>query len=123
MYPFEQVRTQPAANLAARRSHAAACDALADVLRLRPLTVVTDFRPRADVMPTLACKVRLDYCGLDQVYIDAQLRDLGWVANPAQESRLSGTYDIRALLHKTSGAELLLIITLPHGDAPQWEAA
>lgn len=102
---------------------AVAMEALAAVLRSRPLRVITDFRPGNDCMPTLACSVRPDYAGLDQVYIDAHVRDGGWKRHPSRESRLSGTHDTRALIHKATGAELLLIITLPHGEVAQWEAA
>lgn len=100
-----------------------ALEGLAALLRRRPLNVLIDFRSRDAAIPTIACKVRVDHCGLDQVYIDAAIHDTGWSPNRNGLSRLNARYDCRFLAHPATGAVVLLIITLPHGEAPQWEAA
>jgi hypothetical protein len=100
-----------------------AAQSLVDALRTRPLSVMADLRSRDDAVPTIALKVRADYCGLDQIFIDATLRDAGWTPNARARSTLNAKYDCRALVHTASGAELLVVITLPFGQVPQWEAA
>lgn len=87
---------------AARR---AALEAIAADLRTRPLTVITDFRHRDGAIPTIALKVRPDYCGLDQIFIDATLRAGGWSANAKDRSTLNAKYDCRAVVHEETGAE------------------
>jgi hypothetical protein len=106
-----------------RNHRLAALEALAATLRARPLNVVSDLRPRDGAMPLIALRVRPDYCGLDQVFIDATLRDAGWTPNAKARSTLNAKYDCRALVHTATGAELLVVITLPFGEVPQWEAA
>jgi len=108
-------------------AHAAACqhafDELARALRRRFAVVHTDFRLRAGTKPTIALGVRADYAGLDQVYIDAHVRECGFRPHPTAESRLTVKHDMRALVHKATHAELLLIITLPYGVVEHVEAA
>lgn len=101
----------------------AALDTLTRALQSRPLQTVSDLRPRAEALPQIACKLRLDYCGLDRVWIDATLRDLDW--RPARDvmSRFNGKYEFRVLEHVHTGARLALTITLPEGVAQHWEAA
>lgn len=101
----------------------AALDALTRALQGRPLQTVSDLRPRAESLPQIACKLRLDYCGVDRVWIDAALRDLDW--RPARDllSRFNGKYEFRVLEHMPTGARAALTITLPEGLAQHWEAA
>lgn len=101
----------------------AALEALTRALQGRPLQTVSDLHPRAEALPQIACKLRLDYCGLDRVWIDATLRDLDWRAARDVMSRFNGKYEFRVLEHVHSGARLALTITLPEGVVEHWEAA
>ncbi len=99
-----------------------ALEALAAVLRKRPLRVMKDFVVGQDQLPTIALKVRMDYFGLDYLFVDTAVNELGWRGSIANLSRRNETHDVRVLEH-ASGARLLLLIALPHGDIEHVEAA
>jgi hypothetical protein len=101
----------------------AALEALAALLRKRPMRVFCDFHAAGGALPTIAAKVRLEYFFVDYVFIDAAVNDLGWRRNLTTSSRHTEKYDMRVLDHAASGARLLLIITLPHGEIEHVEAA
>lgn len=99
-----------------------ALDTLAAYLRKRPLNVIAS-PARGGDMACIALKIRLEYLGLDYVWIDAVLNDLEWTPTRESDSRLNARYDIRVVQHKATGAKALLIITLPYGAVEHVEAA
>ena len=128
--PCTTVAGRHAAQLARDRGLAAltgdqfaALETLAGALRRRPLQVVADLTPREHALPQIACKVRLEYLGLDYVWIDATLHELGWRPDPTALSRFNGRYEFRVLVHRGTGTRVSVTITLPEGRFEHWEAA
>lgn len=89
----------------------------------RPLRVASDFFPRGAALATLAVKVRLDHARLDHAWLYGLLDQLGWCPAPNARNTLNARYDCRVIEHVATAAKLLLIITLPPSEPPEWEAA
>lgn len=100
-----------------------AVETLWKLLCTRPLRTAADLSTRGDRLPTIALKIRLDYFGLDYVFVEAALHDLGWRNSVTELSRRNSTHDVRVLEHQETGARLLLLIALPHGELEHVEAA
>ena len=77
---------------------------------------------RGDAERTIFIFCRPESTRADHDLIYALLDTLGWRPDRARLGRVTLAYDITRLIH-TSGARVTLIIKLPFGQPPQWEAA
>lgn len=66
---------------------------------------------------------RLDHLRADHALVYALLDEFGWKPNTERLSRFSQRYEVTRLRHKRTDATIALIVKLPLGEVPQWEAA
>lgn len=100
-----------------------ALEQLADALARRGLQIHRHLAPELGNDRAIWVECRLDTCANDHALAYAVFDALGWRKDRALLSRTSARYDIVRLRHPDSEACVALIIKMPNGAVPQWEAA